>query len=229
MERNRLNSPLLDLLFSYHKRTKVSTHEQDLTLAKASLHHIAFVLDRHIVEAKRMLAYASAVGNKSAVVFLLDRGFDAYHFKWALNRAARFGHKEVAELLLDRNANVDTEVKSKALGADASFGQKEVAMLLLDRGAKLEYGFNDALCRACQDGFKDVVSLFLDRGADIHAQVESALLLAAMNGHKEVVELFLDRGADIHAQNDDALRLAFWSRRQEVVRLLLDRGANTHM
>nr|MBI3614096.1 ankyrin repeat domain-containing protein [Nitrospirota bacterium] len=90
----------------------------------------------------------------------------------ALYCAAFAGNVEVAQLLLDRGAEINTR------GFDA----------------------DTALMIATYKGHTNMVRLLLERGADIHATNENgkyrALTYATYLGHTDIVKLLLDHGAD---------------------------------
>merc|ERR1719510_675057 len=108
--------------------------------------------------------------------------------------AAFKGHKDVVQLLLDNNADIDhrdSNVKTALMFA-AWKGHKDVIQVLLDNGANVNHqdkkGYT-ALMKAAQYGHKEVVQLLLDNGANIDKQDSegfTALILAAINRKKDV-------------------------------------------
>ncbi|KAH7061025.1 ankyrin repeat domain-containing protein [Paraphoma chrysanthemicola] len=151
--------------------------------------------------------------------------------------ATQHGHKGMAELLLDKGANVNAwgGEYGNALQAASLRGHEQVVKLLLDKGADPnaqggEYG--NALYAASLKGHKQVVKLLLDKGADPNAQRRSfgnALQAASEEGHEQVVKLLLDKGADPNAEGDvygSALYAAILRGHEQVVKLLLDKGAD---
>lgn len=79
------------------------------------------------------------------------------------------GHKEVAELLLERGADVNAEggVYGNALQAASSQGHKEVAQMLLEKGADVNARggrYGNALCAASYGGHKETAEVFLEEG-----------------------------------------------------------------
>lgn len=108
-----------------------------------------------------------------AVRDVADDGYTGLHL------AAYYGHVKVAELLLNRGAEVD------AVSANAFAMQP--------------------LHAAASQGHRVVVHLLLDHGADIDAPMAGGyrpLHSAADGGHPEVVQLLLDRGADPNGRTD---------------------------
>jgi hypothetical protein len=95
-----------------------------------------------------------------------------------LHVAALTGHKDIAELLLAKGADVN---------------------------AKSNGGLTP-LHQAAYHGHKDLAELLLSKGADVNAKAnhdETPLFLAAGTGHKDVAELLLDKGADVNSKAKD--------------------------
>jgi cytohesin len=94
-----------------------------------------------------------------------------------LHCAALGGHKDIAELLLAKQADVNA--KDNAGISPLSF--------------------------AAGSGYKDVVQLLLAKQADVNARSNDGwtpLHAAAMSGHKDVAELLLAKQADVNARNN---------------------------
>ncbi|KAJ5620333.1 hypothetical protein N7510_004317 [Penicillium lagena] len=154
--------------------------------------------------------------------------------------AASFrGHVKVAQMLLDRGANVNAQCGrlGNALQAASAQGHEIVVQMLLSRGADVNAQdglFSNALKAASFHGHERVVQLLLERGANINAQcgIYGNVLQAAYHGgNVRVVQILLDRGADINAQCEEfgyAVQAASIGGHEKVVQLLLDRGADIH-
>lgn len=130
-----------------------------------------------------------------------------------LGLAAAYGHRNIAEFLLEHGANVDAVsadgFEQTPLNEAAHYGSTDVAALLLDHGADINardiMGATPLEWGALYGG-KNVVSLLIARGAVVNAQAASgktALHLAATAGHTEVVALLLAHGADAKIRNSD--------------------------
>jgi ankyrin repeat protein len=157
----------------------------------------------------------------------------------SLMYAVKHGHCAMAELLLDKGADVNAQGGGygNALQAASSKGHEAVVKLLLDKGADVNaQGGEDgnALQAASSEGHEAVVKLLLDKGADINAQggfYGNALQAASFRGHEAVVKLLLDKGADVNAQGGrygNALQAASFRGHEAVVILLLDKGADVN-
>ena len=130
-----------------------------------------------------------------------------------LGLAAAYGHRNIAEFLLNHGANVDAAsadgFEQTPLNKAAQYGSADVAALLLDHGADIDardIAGATPLEWAALHGHKNVVSLLLARGAIVNAQSstgKTALHLAATAGHKDVVALLLAHGADLNVRNSD--------------------------
>ncbi|KAI5822595.1 ankyrin repeat protein, partial [Schizophyllum commune Tattone D] len=95
----------------------------------------------------------------------------------ALHLAAKHGHSGVAELLLERGANIAarTRWQDTPLTLAAHNDKEDVVRLLLEKGADIENCDKDgctSLHRAAGRGHRGSVSLLLDRGARIAARTE---------------------------------------------------------
>ncbi|KAJ5188138.1 hypothetical protein N7491_004463 [Penicillium cf. griseofulvum] len=158
-------------------------------------------------------------------------------FSNALQAASLEGHKEVAQMLLDRGANINASGGryGNALQAASSRGHKEVVQILLDRGANVNASggrHGNALQAASSGGHKEVVQILLERGSNItYHQLVNALEAASSRGHKEVVQVLLDCGANVNTQDgqySNALEAASSGGHKEVVQMLLDYGADVN-
>ena len=128
-----------------------------------------------------------------------------------LGYAAHFGHKEVVELLLNHNANVNAVSHSKksyipsntALHA-AIAGERnmDVIRLLLTHQAQTNiFDNNGHTClhaAAFHDDNTEIIHLLIEHGADVNAKIEggeTALSLAIKQGNNSVAELLRKTGA----------------------------------
>jgi ankyrin repeat protein len=158
--------------------------------------------------------------------------------KSSLMYAVEHGHCAMAELLLDKGADVNAQSYGNALHAASVEGHEQIVKLLLDKGADVnaQGGFyGSALYAASDRGHEQVVKLLLDKGANVNLQsgrrYENTLYVASAKGYKQIVKLLLDKGADVNAQGrhyGNALQAASAEGHEQVVKLLLNKGADVN-
>jgi ankyrin repeat protein len=149
-----------------------------------------------------------------------------------LTLAAKKGHKEVVELLLDHVANVSKIDKNDktSLTLAAKKGHTEEVNKPNKSGDTL-------LILAVKGGHKEVVELLLNRGADVNKPNKDGytpLILAAARGHTEIVKLLLDHKADVNEaeatiRRNTPLMRAAEGGHLEIVELLLNNGADVNI
>jgi ankyrin repeat protein len=119
-------------------------------------------------------------GNKGIVEFLLDEGVDANYRQESTSRqstalilACRYNHSEVAELLIERNANANEEdkiSKCTALMESVIHGNIDIIKILLNKKAIIDhkdhYG-STALTYACWYGHQNIAKLLVSKGANL--------------------------------------------------------------
>ena len=226
-ERNRLNSPLLDLLFTLHPKSDASYIAKNEAAVNARMDHLSFVLDRKLITVTSVLPYACRSGNKDLATWLIDGGADVHSINdYALRQASVKGHKDVVELLLDRGADVHA-LDDWALRFACREGHRDVVELLLDRGADVRADDDGPVEGALAHNHTDVMALLIDRGAYFFTYDDAPLRIAAEHGQYEMVELLLDEGADLHTYDDEALREAASNGHKDVVELLLAAGCDS--
>lgn len=129
-----------------------------------------------------------------------------------LRLAAIYGHKNVAILLLDHGANIETRdeiLGQTPLHLAASNGNMDVVALLLNRGAGVNVPDRinaTPLDWAALQGRKNVVALLIARGALVNTRDlngATPLHYAAVTGQKEIATLLLAHGANLNARNGD--------------------------
>ena len=136
------------------------------------------------------------IEQKPRIIFAMDKDGNT-----ALHDAARYGHTNVATLLLDRGATVESKDKFgyTALHDAAWNGHTDVATLLLDRGADIEskgkYSGFAALHYAAWRGHHDVATLLLDRGADIESKTNTGKTPFQLAKIQEIRDLLVEKGA----------------------------------
>ena len=124
-----------------------------------------------------------------------------------LHLAAFFGCKELAEELLDRNADIDARstnsMKNTPLHAATAGRRAEMVRLLLERGADAnaqQEGGWTALHAAAQTGDREMVEALLAHGANINARAgnnQCPMDMALLRGHHEIAALMEGLGAKL--------------------------------
>ena len=180
--------------------------------------------------------------------FFLERDADVdavdNNHSTLLHEASYYGNVKVAQLLLERGANINARNKEGhtplhrvlvSLGYGAGVHYFDIIQLLFEHGANVD-ALDDAqsapLHVASQSGSTEATRLLLEYGADVHAldgNHSTSLHLASRIGNAEVARLLLEHGAVVDARdNKDSTPLHDASQRgnAEVARLLLEHGAN---
>ncbi|KAJ7291204.1 ankyrin repeat-containing domain protein [Mycena rebaudengoi] len=200
---------------------------------------------------KRKKKAEAAMRRLTHVRLLLDKGADIHAGNnGALREAAKAGHTEVVQLLLENGANINAadEHTASALEAAASWDGSPIPTNRQDS--------EDEKRRKLAEARLTHVRFLLDNGADVHARNDGALREAAKAGNTEIVQLLLENGVNINAADEDTASaleaaacwdgspnpLSLWDsedykirkmgeaamRRLTHVRFLLDNGADVH-
>jgi cytohesin len=181
---------------------------------------------------------AAVEGDIIAVKQHLDAGTDVNAKDSArctpLHWAAWGGHKETAELLIAKGANVNVKRDNGETPLDAAISQYQTkaADLLRKHGGKTGEELN-VIIAAAKKGNIEAVKQHLAAGADVNAKNKwggTPLFLAAWKGHKEIAELLIAEGADVNAKDDKGrtpLDLAIDFKRIKTADLLRKHGGKT--
>ena len=207
---------------------------------------------------KSTIHQAADAGDLAKVKAFIQEGIDVntkVHGCTPLHCAARYGHKEVAELLIAKGADVNAKDMRGRTPIDLAIdqGRKEIAKLLvsksadvslhiaaylgdlqrvekfIDGGANLDANDREgqtALHYAAKAGQIPVAKLLIANGADVNAGEWTPLQEAAYHS-KEMVELLLAKGADINTGKWTPLHSAVYGH-NEIVELLIAKGANVN-
>ena len=149
--------------------------------------------------------------------------------------------KEVAELLIDKGADVNAESNLSGTVLDYTISRKrsDIADLLRKHGGKTRAWLKagDAIYTAARAGHIEAVKQHLAKGIDVNQKQgngETSLHEAARHGHKETAELLIKEGADLNPrilfgrlQGMTPLDLAIWKKQTETVELLRKHGGKT--
>jgi ankyrin repeat protein len=118
---------------------------------------------------------------------------------------AAFGHRNVAEYLLEKGADVNAAATNgtgyTALTGAVTSGHEDVVAWLLANGAHANYRYGPGyspLHAAAAGGHLEIVKMLLEHGADLDAKSndgQTALNLGEARGHKHIAEFLRGRAA----------------------------------
>ena len=176
---------------------------------------------------------AAALIAAGADVNRIERDSPRDLMRSALTEAARQGHLDVVELLLDNGARIDATPSgdATALMEAADHRHERIVRLLIDRGADVTMdvrGDGNAVIAAARGGDIDIVKMVVRAGADVNAGVPgdgNALIMAVRARDRKMVEYLLAQGADPTAYvpgDESALIAAAEANDKEMLRLLMD-------
>lgn len=200
------DSAAVAAIVDVHPEAVDSRNENNLPAVLVAHYYGRADLARMLLEkgAQTDVFAASALGLRERTIELLDADrtlVDAYSPDgWTpLHLAAFFGHKDVAEALLERSAKVHAvslnAMRNTPLHAAVARSQAEVAALLISRGADVnaqQQGGWTPLHAAAANGREDLVRTLLAHGAKAFAQAENSqtpLDMALTKGHAGVVRI----------------------------------------
>jgi ankyrin repeat protein len=119
--------------------------------------------------------------------------------------AAAFGHRNVAEYLLEKGADVNAAATNgtgyTALTGAVTSGHEDIVAWLLANGAHANYRYGPGyspLHAAAANGHLEIVKMLLEHGADLDAKSndgQTALNLGEARGHKHIGEFLRGRAA----------------------------------
>jgi ankyrin repeat protein len=182
-------------------------------------HLIEYLLDCGIDLATADLHYALGdacyKGNFDVIKMLIELGADVNGGDYGasenpLMHAARHGHLEIAQYLLENGADIEArsyEGNTPLLFA-AWEGQLEMIQFLIKKGADIN-STNDmnwnALMQACLQGFYSLAKILVEKGSDVNLvdkeKGATPLMLVAHSCSKQIVKLLLENGADKSAKD----------------------------
>jgi ankyrin repeat protein len=201
------------------------------------------------------LWWAALENRPDMVQFLVSKGADvnkgarAYQFSTPLHVACRKGYIDIAQILLNAGADVNSRTtwnKTPLHRAMDGPHQEVVALLISwgadanvrDRGLRtplhpfLSFRQDNTGATATKmEDYKRAVAVLLSHGADVNAKTKEGytpLMSAAWSQSTAVVEMLLLAGADPNAEAKDgitALSIARASGQNEIAEVLMQHGA----
>jgi len=226
-----------------------SNQHRDLRLSASTREEMLFVREETIMVTSGMaamrapgepLVQAAYKNDLTAVRDLLLLGGDANGFDkatqtTALEHAVEHGNREMVQLLLGSNANVNGGEKRR--GALMSLRDNATPELVLDLVAagalvnQQDEAGDTPLMNAASSSNLNTVTMLLKMGATISVSDttgETPLMKAAANDDPNVIKLLVDTGADVNARDqkgNTALLLAASTNKPAAIKLLLNAGA----
>lgn len=221
-------------------RQLTESHNLELHKGKALIHILAN-------EGNHMLLERALKACKDPI----DLEIEDISGQTALNIAARNGHIEIVQLLLNlksTSANILKEVDVNHADRDgwtplrsASWGgHTEVVKLLIEQSnCAIDLADKEertALRAAAWSGHEDILKILISAGANVNSvdkQGRTSLIAASYMGHYEIVEILLENGADVNHLDVDGrsalcvAALCGTSGYSKVISCLLEHGANT--
>jgi ankyrin repeat protein len=160
-----------------------------------------------------------------------------YYERTPLHEAAMEGHREIVELLISKDADVNVKSADGTTPLHFAARHNGIAELLIDKGADVNAkGWKGLtpLHEAASNGHKEIAEQLIAKGADVHAlddNERNSLFYAAWGGHKEVAELLIAKGGDVNAKDErgwTALHAVAYFGHKDMAELLIANGANVN-
>ena len=168
--------------------------------------------DAVVEELSSLLITAVVAGDLMSVRSQLEQGADKNETtnkgRTAMWHAAKNGHSEILQLLLNLGANKDKadDKNETPLFQASDHGHLDVVQLLVEEGADIEtandYGWTP-LMTATASGYVEVIRYLLEQGADrdrMDSNNFTPLHGAALTGELEGAKLLMAYGADLNAR-----------------------------
>ena len=151
--------------------------------------------------------------------------------------ASRWGHKEVVEILINKDADVNATGEDGRTALHKATGI-EIAKLLVEKGADVnakDQGEETPLHNAYAFEDLEIVELLIQKGADINAKNKdgvTALMYAGEEGYEEIIEMFIEKGADLNAKDKNGktalIRAVEYGGFLENIETLIEKGADVN-
>ena len=232
--------------YSYNNCLNVNHRWKELLSSDSYEKKWKVVFCQEIFDREKRLHYASNHGHMWEVKGLISHLMVNVNCEMGcqkttpLHEAARGGHRDVVQVLLDGGADPYKEdmLGRTALSCAALMDKTTVVRVFTRNETDLNKPTKSGstpLHYAAANGNPDLVNMLLDGGAEPNKadkDGDTPLHLAAWYGHRDLVVLLLDRGAAPNMANNQGrtpLHGAAHDGHNKVVHLLLQRGAEPNV
>ncbi|MBN1359763.1 MAG: ankyrin repeat domain-containing protein [Sedimentisphaerales bacterium] len=225
---------LLDAGADIHARTR----EQMTPLLFAVLHKRPEIERLLIEKGAQFDVFADAMrGDSQAVAAWLRESpevlRDSVGHLTLLHWAAYCNHLNVAEVLLERGADVDADAQvASPLHWAVRKNHLDLARLLLNSGAHVNAANRDGMRVIHQVVAPEMVELLVECGADVNVRANDDVtplhFVVSANGHREVLKALLPEDADIDLTYSAEVHLKASEQQAFVVEALLKHGAEVN-
>lgn len=176
------------------------------------------------VNLKRPLRYAVSENFIEAAALLLEGGADPHQTindkstDLAMNRAARWGKTEILKMMIDRGAEITTDVVQAAVyRRDA-----DLFRFLFEHGLDPNASDEDGPILRLTDRYPDLMALFIEHGATAQGYPESMLSQLAWGGLTRQLKMLIDAGLEVQGSS----MAVSVNECPDTARLLLEAGAD---
>nr|WP_253309278.1 ankyrin repeat domain-containing protein [Rickettsia endosymbiont of Ceutorhynchus assimilis] len=194
---------------------------------------------------KKPVHVAIENNSKDIIGFLLSKGVsindtDKQGYT-PLHYAAWRGRLEIAELLVDKGASINTADAStagkKPIHVAAENNSKSIIEFLISKGVNVDEADKNGwapLHYAAKFDQLEVAKFLIEKGANINAADtstigEKPIHVAAENNSKNIIEFLISKGVSVNDTDKDGrtpLYWASWNGRLDVVEYLIGKGAD---
>ncbi|MHC4478278.1 MAG: ankyrin repeat domain-containing protein [Planctomycetota bacterium] len=150
--------------------------------------------------------------------------------------AARWGHKQILELLLSQGAKMDSKDKRgrTAMHEAAANGHVDIVAYLIDQKAAIDtkdHSGRRALHEAAKAGHRELAEFLFAKGANVNSKDydgRTALHDAVAYGRKSMAQFLVAKGAKLNTRDYDGYTALHWAAirgHKNMVGFLLEAGA----
>jgi ankyrin repeat protein len=107
--------------------------------------------------------------------------------------ASQCGHIEVVKYLIEKGANVDSNVFIMA----CQEGKLELVKYFIELGVDIHVKNEWGLRISAKRNHLEIVKYLIEKGADIHADEDRSLRESVEHGYTEIMKYLIEKGADI--------------------------------